>query len=121
MKRSLSAFVLFSIVLSLSVLATGQAAVPNLDDQLFDALQKGDAAAVGQLLDRGANANAQGSTGETPLIVATAMGQVDMVKLLLDHGANVNDKSNDGTTALSLAISQKHPDVEALLRAKGAQ
>jgi len=73
MKKALPAFVLFAVVLSLSALAAGQAAAPNLDDQLFDAVEKGDATAAGQLLDLGANANAQGSTGETPLIVATAM------------------------------------------------
>ena len=87
MKKTLPAFVLFAVVFLLSALAAGQAAAPNLDDQLFDAVQKGDATAAGQLLDQGANANAQGSTGETPLIVACAMGYVDVVKLLLDKAA----------------------------------
>lgn len=47
------------IVLSLILSAAGQAGSNSLDDQLFQATQKGDAVAVGQLLEKGANIEAK--------------------------------------------------------------
>ena len=55
------------------------------------------------LLARGANANAAFNTGETPLILASWQGHVDVVRALLAAGANKRHVQNDGATATSVA------------------
>eukprot|EP00112_Aurelia_sp_Birch-Aquarium-sp1_P009817 Seg213.4 transcript_id=Seg213.4/GoldUCD/mRNA.D3Y31 product="Nuclear factor NF-kappa-B p100 subunit" protein_id=Seg213.4/GoldUCD/D3Y31 len=47
--------------------------------------------------------NAQNSHGQTPLHIATIMGQGDVVKLLLQSGAILQLQNNDGDTSIHLA------------------
>jgi len=58
MKKVLVAIILLVIVLSLSHLAAGQAGSSSLDTDLIQAAHRGDAAAVQQLLQKGANVEA---------------------------------------------------------------
>jgi len=53
------------------------------------------------LLSPGANVNARDRMGDTPLMVAVALGDANLVKIkaLIDAGADVN-ASNRGTTVL---------------------
>ena len=62
----------------------------------------GDAAAVGLLLDKGANVNAQNEDGATALMYA--IDNVEKTRLLLDHKANPNLRSGQGRTALLIAV-----------------
>ena len=59
------------------------------DERLFSAIRRGDEKAVGKLLTRGADPNAN-KLGDTPLNVAIAGNQPNLVRLLLLHGADVN-------------------------------
>lgn len=52
------------------------------------------------LIERGANIEARGEMGDTPLIRATGFAQPDIVKYLLDQGANVEARDDGGNTAL---------------------
>lgn len=71
------------------------------------------------LLQKGANVNAQSKKQRvTALIVAAAIGNVDVVQLLLDHGADTNLAEIDGSTALDRARQYGHPAVVALLENK---
>ena len=59
--------------------------------------------------------------GNTPLIVASAKGHVEIVKLLLGvEGIEINQPANNGVTALGLAKQQEHTEIVQLLIAAGA-
>jgi ankyrin repeat protein len=78
---------------------------------LPDVAVLGDAGAVRQLLDRGANVNAFDGLGRTPLMYAAASDllALDVVKLLIDRGADVNasDRHKDGgDSGLTVVCSQ---------------
>src|ERR1035441_850803 len=88
MKKVLGSIILPAILL-LSRLAAGQAAA-GLDEQMFQAIEKGEFATVLQLLEKGAHINAQGKDGITALIAASAMGKTDVVKQFLNKGASTD-------------------------------
>jgi len=92
-----------------------------LNDQLFEAVRKGDAAAVTALLDKGADVNAKFRYGSTALFKAAERGHAAVVKVLLDRGADVNVKDTFyQSTAMSWALNNNHPDVVRLLLEKSA-
>jgi outer membrane protein assembly factor BamB len=107
----------WSIFLSFSSTTIAQ----GLEDQLFAAARRGDAAAVAELLRSGVDVNAKTRYGVTALTYASRHGHTDVVQALLAAGADVNaaDTFYHGTP-LSSAASEGHGDVVRLLLAKGA-
>jgi ankyrin repeat protein len=94
----------------------------DLNDQLFEAVRKGDAAAVTAALDRGADVNAKFRYGMTALFKAAERGNADVAKVLLDRGVDVNVKDTFyQATALSWALQNDHFNVVTLLLQKGAE
>lgn len=70
------------------------------------------------LLDRGADIETRNDRGATPLITASAHGNLALVTLLLAQGARIDAVDRDGNTALHEASFQSHPScVDALLAA----
>jgi ankyrin repeat protein/mono/diheme cytochrome c family protein len=67
----------------------------------------GDAAAVRQLVDAGANTNASNDVGATALM--WAIDDPDKVLLLLEHAADPNAKSAENQTPLTIALGTKAP------------
>jgi ankyrin repeat protein len=93
-----------------------------LNDQLFEAVRKGDAAAVTAALDKGADVNAKFRYGTTALFKAAERGNADVTKVLLARGAELNVKDTFyGATAMSWALQNDHLDVVRLLLEKGAE
>ncbi len=93
----------------------------ELNDQLFEAVRKGDAAAVTAALDRGADVNAKFRYGATALFKAAERGNADVTKILLDRGADTKVKDTFyGATAMSWAIDGKHIGVVRLILEKNA-
>jgi len=109
---------------SLAGLLFFQTATPSkqeLNDQLFEAVRKGDVAAVTSALDRGADVNAKFRYGTTALFKAAERGNPEITKILLDRGADVKVKDTFyGATAMSWAIDGKHVQVVRLLLEKSA-
>jgi hypothetical protein len=92
----------------------------ELNNQLYEAVRKGDAAAVTSLLDRGADVNAKFRYGATALFKAAERGNVEVAKVLLERGADVKVKDTFyGATALTWALNGKHLEVVRLLVQKG--
>src|SRR5687768_2629188 len=92
-----------------------------LNDQMFEAVRKGDAAAVTALLDKGADVNAKFRYGQTALFKAAERGHAAVVKVLLDRGADVTVKDTFyGATAMTWATSNGHMEVVRLLFEKNA-
>lgn len=111
------------LLFSLAVLLPLQTA-PNskqeLNDQLFEAVRKGDVAAATAALDHGADVNAKFRYGTTALFKAAERGYVDVTKLLLDRGADVKvEDTFYHATAMTWALGGKHVEVIKLLLQKG--
>jgi len=79
------------------------------------------------LLQNGANANdvetgergAGNTTRETPLIVASMTGKLDLVKLLLKNGADINYQNEYKQSALSVSVRLKNYEVVLFLIQSG--
>lgn len=87
---------------------------------LLNASEEGALPVVRQLKEAGANINAAGENGTTPLMAASEEGQEQVVQYLLSAGAEVNAKNKQGWTALSFAARENQPETIRLLLAKKA-
>jgi ankyrin repeat protein len=72
------------------------------------------------LIEHGADVNARGITGTTPLFWAVLRGQKDDVKFLLDHGADPNLTNAFGDTPLICAVQLGYLSLVPPLVEKGA-
>lgn len=92
----------------------------ELNDQLYEAVRKGDAAAVTAALDKGADVNAKFRYGATALFKAAERGNTAVAKVLLDRGADVKVKDTFyGATAMTWALNNNHTELVRLLLEKG--
>jgi hypothetical protein len=107
MKLKQIILVLLVVLAPSTVLA--QNAQQELNDQFWEAVRKGDVAAVTALLDKGAEVNAKFRYGTTALFKAAERGHTDVVKLLLARGADATVKDSFyGATAMTWALDNKH-------------
>ena len=94
----------------------------ELNDQLYEAVRKGDAVAVTALLDKGADVNAKYRYGTTALFKAAERGNAEVAKVLVDRGVDINVKDTFyKSTAMSWALQNDHFDIVRLLLQKGAE
>ncbi len=69
----------------------------------------------------GANINARGRNGATPLQLASIQGHAKIVKTLPDAGANMNVRDHYGAIPIDLAKRRGHTGIAKLLRDAGAK
>jgi len=89
-------------------------------NRLHKAAQVGDVARMRKLIAKGADVNAIGPQGSTPLFLTANTGTVEGAKLLLDNGANINHTIPEGGQALHSALLKRHTDLAHLLLDRGA-
>ncbi|MBI1791001.1 MAG: ankyrin repeat domain-containing protein [Acidobacteria bacterium] len=93
----------------------------DLNDDLLAAARKGDAAAVKELLGKGANVNARSPYGVTPVHFASQNGHLEVLRILLENGADPNLRDTFYNFApLARAADKGHVAVVKLLLDKGA-
>lgn len=68
------------------------------------------------LVEAGADVNARGNGGFTPLHQVAQNGQPELAALLLERGADPDAAADDGKTPLDLALDGGHGAVAAVLR-----
>jgi len=92
----------------------------HLSQPLFDAVRAGDASAVRELIDLGANANAVIPGDGSPLIEAARHGRMDLVQMLLAAGADPNlPVRGDGAPLIQASLSG-NLEIVRLLVERGA-
>lgn len=112
---------LLSIVLSAGLLVGTAWADDSLNAELNRAIGFENIAKVEELIAKGADVNAMGSSGIRPLHSAVIGGKNDMAELLIAKGADVKAKDSRGNTLLhDLAVIMGKRDMAELLIAKGA-
>ncbi|MET0649298.1 MAG: ankyrin repeat domain-containing protein [Pyrinomonadaceae bacterium] len=112
---------LFALALALTA-AAQQDPKQALNEQLYEAARKGDAAEVKALLDKGADVNAKFRYGATALFKAAERGHTEIVKLLIERGADVTVRDTFyGATALYWATDKGHTGVVRAILAKSAE
>lgn len=118
MTRKVCLLLMLSLVLPLTIAAQDK---QKLNEDLWEAVRRGDAPAVKTLLDRGADVNARGRYQQTPLFKAAERGNAEIVKILLDRGADLKVKDTFyGATPLTWALDKEHVEVIRALLEKGA-
>lgn len=111
--------VAFITLLSVNLAVLFQDPKQQLNEQLWEAVRKGDAATVTALLDKGADVNAKFRYGTTALFKAAERGHTEIVKILLARGADASVKDSFyKATAMTWALDGKHVDVVKLLLEK---
>jgi hypothetical protein len=92
----------------------------SLNDQLIVAARSGRLEEVKRLLDQGADVNARGMWGLTPLIWASSKGHLAVVNLLVQRGADVDARANNQSTALMWTCFAGFREVARILLERGA-
>ncbi len=89
-------------------------------DAMIEAVRADDLAAIESLLDGGADIDAAGRFGYTPIMVAAIRGNAETVDLLAERGADLGLVSSSGHTALHLAARNGHREAIVTLVANGS-
>lgn len=117
MTRKVCLLLALALVLPLAIVAQDK---QKLNDDLWEAVRRGDAPAVKSLLDKGADVNARGRYQMTPLFKAAERGNAEIVRLLLDKGADVTVTDTFyHATPLTWALDKSHVEVVRALIEKG--
>ena len=85
-----------------------------------EAVRRGDADVMRDLLSRGIDPNARDPHGQTGLMLAAHAGHVAAVQLLVDHGVDLNVTAKFGLSAVMLAVIAGHKDIAQVLARAGA-
>src|SRR5262245_7558353 len=87
---------------------------------MFEAAQRGNVAAMNDILRGGLNVDCRDETGLTPLMAAARGGQLEAVRKLLAAGARIDAYAPVFGTPLMIATANRHHEVMRELIARGA-
>jgi len=87
---------------------------------LLLAVEQGDLERVSQSIGELETVDIRDRDGNTPLIRASFLGNIDLVRILLGHGAEANAVNNRGWSGLHFAAQENRENVAKLLFDAGA-
>lgn len=102
------------------IIITGWAHAGAYED-ILEAADKNETAAVIDLLKRGMDVNTADRAGTTLLMIAARHGNLDLLQTLLNNRASINRRNQFGDSALLLATLNARFDASKLLMEKGAE
>jgi ankyrin repeat protein len=88
---------------------------PDINTRLFIAILRSGPRSVEKLLEGGADVNARGRNGLTPLMCAAIHGHLRAMEVLLRRGARKDLKDDHGKTALDYAREHRWKAIALLL------
>jgi uncharacterized protein len=95
-----------------------------VDEKFFSSARTGDIDTLLSYLKQGTHVSSRDGKGNTPLIIASGRGRVDVIRVLLEYGAQVDEETAFGLfeskSAIAWASSQGRVDVVSLLLQAGA-
>jgi len=103
---------LCGLILIMLILGTTSTQALSIEGDLLNAIEKGDAEEVEELIENGADVNARTVNGIPALIFAAMKGHAEIVKILIENGADVNGKTTYGMTALMYAAQIGHTEIK---------
>lgn len=92
-----------------------------VSDNIFEAVKNIDITSLNILLSEGADVDSINQDGETPLMIASEIGNMRMLNILLIHNPDVNMKNQNGSTALMIAAENGQLYVADRLIQEGAK
>lgn len=114
----------FLLCLIFIALNTQLVLVRCVDEGFFNSARLGDTAALKDYLNKGIPIDSRDSKGNSPIIIASGRGHIQVMLMLLENGANVEDCTQsglfEGKSALGWASSQGRTQAVATLLKAGA-
>ncbi|WP_338586805.1 ankyrin repeat domain-containing protein [Paenibacillus sp. Y5S-9] len=95
-------------------------AVTSADEQLFKAVEDSDTERIEQMIQAGANINAQDQNGRTSTMIATYNNDLTSAKVLIEAGADVNIQDDMQNTPFLYAGAEGYLDILKLTIEAGA-
>lgn len=95
-------------------------AVTSADEQLFKAVEDSDTERIEQMIQAGANINAQDQNGRTAAMIATYNNDLISAKVLIEAGADVNIQDDMQNTPFLYAGAEGYLDILKLTIEAGA-
>ncbi len=89
-------------------------------NNIFEAINNIDIVSLNIHLAEGADVDTVDEDGNTPLMLASKMGNPRMVKIILAHNPDLNKQNNKGYTALMIAAEQGQSHIAEQLVKMGA-
>ncbi|OGB83897.1 hypothetical protein A3F66_00555 [candidate division TM6 bacterium RIFCSPHIGHO2_12_FULL_32_22] len=86
-----------------------------LTQQLLDEVESGSTQKVKELLQKGANPDAENISGFTPLMLAAMKDYYDIAVLLLEYNADPDIKRKGFGTAAEIAFKFNNKDIQKLI------
>nr|WP_299907343.1 ankyrin repeat domain-containing protein [Sphingomonas bacterium] len=83
-------------------------------------VKRGDGTYLRFLLAKGADPNLRDERGNTPMLVAAGLGEIDLMQILLTANANVNLANSSGETPLIRAVQRRDLGMARTLLAANA-
>ncbi|SDC59330.1 hypothetical protein SAMN05428987_1936 [Paenibacillus sp. CF095] len=95
-------------------------AMTSADEQLFKAVEDSDTERIEQMIQAGANINAQDQSGRTAIMIATYNNDSTSAKVLIEAGADVNIQDDMKNTPFLYAGAEGYLDILKLTIEAGA-
>jgi ankyrin repeat protein len=89
-------------------------------ENIIEAVNNIDIISLNVLLAEGATVDTVDQAGNSPLILATNIGNPRMIEIILAHNPNVNRRNSDGETALMIASANGILSIVKDLKENGA-